>query len=172
MGRHRICVDTETTGLDPRIHVPVEVAWLDMVTGDRGRFVPPHTPADIDAATPIALEVNRYRERGLDREPQDHDGSELRRLHSALVGNTWVGSKPQFDIDMLTPLFERYGLDPQPHYHHPLDVGSYVAGAWLLDDALSLSKACTLLEVPQPDHTAEGDVEATAACFRALTEKA
>jgi hypothetical protein len=36
--RQTICLDTETTGLDPRIHVPVEVGWevLDIASETDG----------------------------------------------------------------------------------------------------------------------------------------
>ena len=169
-GRALVVVDTETTGLDPTVHVPVEVGWWNLHTGERGLFIPVHTQADLRRADPKALEINRYWERGLDLEAQwDEAQWCLERLHKALVGNSLVGSNPVFDASMLNPLFQRHGLAPGPWHYALLDVGTYAAGVLGLSigERLTLSELCQLFGMPQT-HDAEGDVTVTGRCLLEL----
>jgi hypothetical protein len=166
--RHRIVVDTETTGLTPNWHVPVEVAWWDLATGERGLFYPPVHDEELDRADPEAMEINGYRRRGIGRMPKDVLGAGLRRLHAAITGHTLAGSKPSFDADMISPLFDAAGLDPEPWHHHYLDLGSYAAGRLGLPEPLSASKVATLLGIDPGGHTAEGDVTSEGRCFLTL----
>lgn len=170
--RHIVCVDTETTGLNPAAHVPIEIAWWDLATDERGRFVPYHSPLDIRDAGDEALEINGYFRRGLDREPQDSDYVETERLHTVLTGNTFTGSNPAFDSAMLFDLFCDAALDPEPWHHRIWDLSAYAAGVLSLDELPGLASACELLGVAPPDHTAEGDVTVTGLCLKALFAKA
>lgn len=101
-GRHLIVVDTETTGLDPNVHVPVEVAAINVTTGEELRFVPYVSRDQLGAADPRAMQINRYYERGLFaqacpfRETKDWDS-----LWAMLRGNTLAGANPRFDAAML-----------------------------------------------------------------------
>lgn len=49
-------IDTETTGLDPRVHEMIEIAILD----DTGEWSTKIRPVHIDVAEPEALAVNGY----------------------------------------------------------------------------------------------------------------
>lgn len=170
--RELIVVDVETSGL--RFYdVAVEVAWLNMDTGENATFVPKH-PASwvLDQGQPVALDMNGYRTR-LAHLPQD-DGTQVRRLHRALTGQSLGGANPGFDwYGFLRRLFATEGLggvDEQPHHHRLPDVENYTAGVLGLDprDLPGLARCCELLGVPGPDHTAWGDVTATARCFDRL----
>lgn len=171
MGRHLVIVDVETSGLRD-FDACVEVAWLDVDTGARGAFVPAHDPAWVARyGQPAALNLNRYTERLADA-PQD-DGTELVRLYLALRGNALAGSNPGFDAGHLTTLFLAYDLTPIEPWHHRMpDVSNYAAGVLGLDprELPGLAKVCELLGVEPGDHTAERDVDATAACFARLAE--
>lgn len=167
MTRRRIVVDCESSGLDPAVHEPVEVAWHDLTTGDHGRFVPQH---DLIGADEDALAINGYFRRGLDQEPQD-DGAEVGRLHTALRGQTLAGSNPRFDAAMLTVAFVRYGLDEEPWHHRLDDLAARAAQELGLDDLPGLATVCDLLGVRAPDHSAAGDVRATVECFRKLAAR-
>lgn len=170
MARHLVVVDVETTGLGDE-HVPVEIAYWDLASGERGRFLPPVTAEDLARADPAALRMNRYYERGLHLEPADDSGMCLVGLHRLLDGNVFAGSNPAFDVWMLNKVFRRLGTAPSPWRHYRLaDLRAYAAGVFGLPPTglPSLSRVCELLGVPQPDHSAVGDVLATGRCFLKL----
>lgn len=164
-----LVLDTETDGLSADINEIVEISWWSFVTGHRDTFVPPHT---LTHADPEALAINQYWERGLDREPQDHDGSRLRRLHAELSGNLLVGSNPGFDVGFLKPLFVKNDLDLSPLAYPPLDVPTYAAGILgrQLGERVGLTQLCRILGVKPGTHSAESDTFATGLCLIRLQE--
>ena len=167
--RDLVIVDVESTGLRRNYDFAVEVAWKNVDTGDKGLFVPNHSIAWVlHYAEPKALEINQYRERLISA--KHDDGTEVRRLHAALVGNSFGGSNPRADADWLAVLFAGYGLDPEPqHYRFP-DLASFAAGVLAINprDMPGLFGISERLKVKPGDHSAMGDVEATAECFRRL----
>ncbi|WP_344029324.1 exonuclease domain-containing protein [Pseudonocardia kongjuensis] len=167
---HRVVVDTETTGLRRGFDVPVEIAWWDLVTGDRASFIPPHGDFDMEQASPEALQINGYWARGLDNPNRWDDGTELHRLHTALQDRTFAGSNPHFDIDMIRPLFAAAGLAPEPWHHRVDALEGYARGRLGRRTLPGLARVCELLGVDPGDHTADGDVTATGRCFLALDE--
>lgn len=189
MKRDIIVVDVETNGLSYERHQAVEVAWWNLTTDQRGRFVPPHNVAQVLSAADIeALVVNRYVER-LAREVQDYPGHELHRLHDQLlsydeddvdaeqgaaeVRHTLAGSNPAFDAHFLAKLFaanDATDYEPEPWHHRLWDLSAYAAGVLGLDELPGLARVCELLGVDAPDHTAEGDVTATGRCFLQLQQ--
>lgn len=168
-GRHLIVVDTETTGLDPARHVPVEVAAINVTTGEELYFVPAVTREQLAAADPRAMQINRYYERGIwaERDPLrvaynwDH-------LWEMLQGNTLAGANPRFDAAMLIAGCP----DAAEVWHHRLaDLSAYTAGVLGLDptDLPGLDRCCELCGVAnEAPHTAMGDARATVACFQVL----
>lgn len=163
--RWYVVVDVESVGLEPTLHDVCEAAFWHFGTGERLSFIPPHT---LENATPAALEVNRYHERGLGNEALWDDGAALRRLHAALEGNWLVGSKPAFDASFLSPLFRRNGLSPEPwHYASPFDIGLWGAGVLNrpMGGRFSSARLCKALGVSPGDHTAMGDVIAEGTCL-------
>jgi hypothetical protein len=191
-----ICVDVETNGLDRERHEAVEVAWENVQTGERGRFVPAHdVRAVLSAAAPdlIGLQKNGYIERGLWKpENWDRNQTELIRLWEQFVGpvpddlrdleerDPWqkrifMAVNPGFDAHFVTKLFltcrDVTDGDPEPWDYHLQDLGSYAAGVLgkpLRHPPLKFLQICEILGVKPGDHTAEGDVHALAECVRAL----
>lgn len=155
-------IDTETTGLDARIHQPYEVCyWLE---DDDPRTL--HLPHSLDFADGMALKVGAYFERGFS--PFPDRGKTAAELAYALTGVMLVGSNPAFDAAMLT----RFVGAPVWH-HRMIDVAS--AGMWVFDwdrpkGLADVASACRDRghDIPEPDHTAEGDVRTTRAVYEAL----
>jgi hypothetical protein len=158
-------VDTETTGLDPRIHQPYEVCiWRDG-WNEPNTYALPHT---LEHADPQALKVGGYFER--ECMYRNGDQTTARVLTKHLRGVTLVGSNPAFDAAMLTRIIGT------PVWHHRmLDVaqGAMWVFDWhrpkgLADVALALRRRG--YEIPEPDHTAEGDVRTARAVYGALRD--
>lgn len=155
-------IDTETTGLDARIHQPYEVCyWLE---GRDPRTL--HLPHSLDFADGMALKVGHYFDR--DMEPFPDKGRTAAELAYALSGVTLVGSNPAFDAAMLTRFIGT------PVWHHRL-INVAEGGMWVFgwDRPKGLADVATECrargyEIPEPDHTAEGDVRATRAVYKAL----
>ena len=159
-------VDCETTGLDPRIHQPYEVCiWRD----DERAPLTITLPHTLEYADPYGLSVGGYHERGFT--PFATDGqTERRLLIRALTGVTIIGSNPAFDAAMLTRF-----IGCQVWSHRLINVAE--AGMWVLglDAPVGLAKVTGLVrdrgyDIPEPDHTAEGDVRCTKAVYIALVE--
>ena len=150
-----IVVDTETTGLDAEWHIPVEVAWWNLSTNERGVFVPSHdTSWVLEYGDPKALEINQYRERLADA-LQDTDGRCAQILEDQLADNTMAGSSPEFDDAFLKKIIV-------VRRHRRLwSLGAYAAGKLNLDYVPGLADVCERLGIKAPDHTAAGDVTST-----------
>jgi hypothetical protein len=158
-------IDTETTGLDARIHQPYEVSWWlenaeEPVTLD--------LPHDLAYADQRALEIGQYHERSMRPFHEGNDQYAARRIIRALRGVTLVGSNPAFDAAMLTRLIGA------PVWHHRL-INVADAAMWVFDwdRPKGLADITSELtdrghEIPAPDHTAEGDVRTTKAVYEAL----
>lgn len=168
-----VVVDTETTGLDLRLHRPVEVAWLDWRTRAKGAtagvFIPPH---DLLEADDEALRINRYAERigFTDRRTWDQDYAATRELHRVLTGSTLAGANVRFDAVMLNHLFADAGLPTEPWHHRLLDIEAFAAGRLGLApwDIPSLHALCDRFAVSPPSHGAWPDVVAAAAVLDKL----
>ena len=160
-------VDTETTGLDARIHQPYEVCvWRDEPATAPQTWILPHT---LEHADQQALNVGRYMERGFWRwQGGDHDARA--NLAHILNGVTLVGSNPAFDAAMLTRFIGA------PVWHHRL-INVAEGGMWVFgwDRPKGLADVAATCrehghEIPEPDHTAEGDVRTTRAVYYALRD--
>lgn len=159
-----VFLDTETTGLDPEKHQAYEVAWA-VNDGPVERAILPHT---LDGADPFALKIGGYLERNIFQEKPDPFAAH--ELRVALRGQTLVGSNPAFDAGFLKNVLG------EAVWHHRLvnvaEGGMWVFG-WdrpkgLFDVAAELRKRG--FEIPEPDHTAVRDVEATRAVYHALRQ--
>lgn len=162
-------IDTETTGLDARIHQPYEVAWwLEDEPEPRSSWL----AHDLTYADPKALDIGGYWDR---KAWAAQDGGWMftesqRTLGLVLEGVTLVGSNPAFDAAMLT----RYIGAPVWH-HRMIDVSNVAMVVFDTDRPLGLAAIQEWLansgyEIPEPDHTAEGDVRTTRAVYEALRE--
>lgn len=172
--RQLIVVDIETSSLDVSRAVALEIAAVNVESGEEFYFAPwikRELYSKFDAG---ALEVNRYFERGVFHSAatseRDNENA-LWKLANFLEGNTLAGSNPAYDAAVLRRLLVSYLNDPQPWHYRLADLAAYAAGALGLPptDTPGLSKVCELLDVTNEDpHTAMGDARATAECFRRL----
>ena len=157
-------IDTETTGLDPRIHRAWEVCWWREDEDQPSTYFLPHS---LEHADPEALEVGNYWERQDLATPHPMAGRWLAR---ALLGVTLVGANPSFDAAMLT----RHIGTPVWHYRMiDVETMAMVVFGWNRPRGLAaVVEACREagFSIPTPDHTAEGDVRATRAVYVALWE--
>lgn len=162
-------IDTETTGLDPRIHQPYEVCWwMEDEDSPRSWWLT-HT---LEHADQQALNIGGYWDRGADGAlPGGPIATASRRwVTAALHGVTLVGSNPSFDAAMLT----RFIGTPVWH-HRMIDVSNVAMVVLDVDRPLGLAACADACrergyEIPEPDHTAEGDVRTTRAVYEALRE--
>lgn len=173
MQRRFVVVDTETNGLYEGQHVAVDVAWWDLTTGKRGRFIPEHDWRKVVASADLdALRINRYID-WIAGQPMDVGGNGPQALLEAVDGQTLAGSNPGFDAGFLRKMFnsyERRGLCSVPVWHHRLwDLSAFAAGVLKLNHLPGLAEVCDRLNTnARPDHTAEDDVTATGECFLTL----
>lgn len=121
--------DCETTGLDPFLHDPWEIAVILRVDGQDEEHVFRIEP-DLTNADPAALSLNRYHER-TSRPDWRWDDRETaaRRLHTLLDGAVIVGSNPPFDVEMITHLLGRYFDQPRPWHYRAYDIVTLAVGA-------------------------------------------
>lgn len=159
-------IDTETTGLDARIHQPYEVCYW---RADAPEPVTLQLPHSLEYADSTALSVGGYHARGFTPHEYVEKANTARfKLVANLEGSTLVGSNPAFDAAMLT----RFIGAPVWH-HRMIDVAQ--AGMWVFgwdrpQGLATVADKCRQLgyDVPEPDHTAEGDVRTTRAAYEAL----
>lgn len=161
--RAHVFTDTEYDRLDTATANLVEVAYAiednPVVSG-----VPPHS---IEGHDPKSLEINRYYERDLgDKARWDPDIVNL--AARALAGQTLVAANPRVDAHLLSR-----AIGYEPWHYRLCDIES---AAYLLlgfDQMPGLREIKTRLtelgyELPDPDHSAGGDVETLRAVFRIL----
>jgi hypothetical protein len=164
-----VVVDTETSGLNPKQNEMLEVAWFDTghIAGTQNAIVP-HTLADFSRE---ALEINRYRERGLGEMERWCEPQRLAPVLAATFEGAHIGgSNTAFDKDFLTAWaaeYSDYGIATWAH--QPVEIGSVVMGY------LGRSIPLRLKEIPEalgltvwPDHTAKGDVWVVVQALRAM----
>lgn len=161
-------IDTETTGLNPRIHQPYEVCiWRE--DWESPRTIPlPHT---LEHADPEGLRISRYFERGhaafvLDRKTESPAATLIRMLHNV----TLVGSNPSFDANMMLNY-----LGVAVWHHRFINVSDVAMTVFDWDRPKGLFDVAKHLrsqgwEIPEPDHTAEGDVRVTKRVYEALRD--
>lgn len=177
-GRQLIVVDTETTGLGPD-SMPLEIAAVNVDTGEELYFVPAGALEAARKADPEALAVNRFFERRVDKREMRlaETNQNYIALWDMLRGNTLAGSNPAFDASVLVRGYKHsraMQVDPETPWHHRLaDLAAYAApalgreptdtpGLNVVLDALGIENTCP--------HSALGDASATAEAFRRLRE--
>lgn len=173
---HLIVVDVETSGLDPTRHDVLEVAAIDLVTGEDLTFVPtPVSGSWLEEADPDALRINRYFERAVYRDRVDVDTTRdrWRLLAKMLDGNIIAGANPQFDASFVDAAMQHWEIKCRRR-HQLRDLATYAAGVLGTDPAEPLSSASILESlgvVNNSPHSAWGDTAATADAFRTLRER-
>lgn len=166
-----VIVDIETTGLEFSLHQVTEIAWKRLDTGEEGCLIPFHT---LDNADPEALEISKYWERLQGKPFASHE--DIYKLWLLLGGDgkktTFAGVNPRFDAMFLGQLFRKEQLTPpNPWKSRLLDLGAM--GYALLPvpegHVPSLSELTQMFEIENiKPHSAESDVQATAAIYEHL----
>ena len=157
-------IDTETTGLDARIHQPYEVCWW---REDQPKPESAALPHSLNMADGAALRIGGYFDRDF-RPETDRNDYWVQRLARDLNGVTLVGSNPAFDAAMLTRF-----IGTAVWHHRMINVADGAMWVFDLDRPPGLAQTVELLagrgyEIPEPNHTAEGDVRTTRAVYEAL----
>jgi hypothetical protein len=125
----------------------------------------------LEFADQQALKIGRYWERNADRAQAGGAYRTIRPsvLAGCLAGAVLVGSNPGFDAAMLT----RYIGTPVWH-HRMIDVSNVAMVVFDTERPEGLAVAERVrtegYEIPEPDHTAEGDVRTTRAVYEALRD--
>jgi len=120
-------IDTETTGLDPRLHWAWEIAVI-LPDGDHeGEHVwrvlmYPDQMADAD---PAALDNGGFHTR-YDEADAETPLRSAEMLRDLIDGRHLIGANPGFDVSMLGRLFN--GPDDVPWHYHYLDVSALAIG--------------------------------------------
>lgn len=165
--RPLVFVDTETTGLHREAQA-FELAWKNEYADTVHTLILPHT---LHGADPVALRVNRYRERGIspfDAKSDPHFQRSLDAFRMDATDATLVIANPAFDVPHLMDL-----LGFQVWHYRVLDIESYAMPILGHTRPQGMKTIHTELTergfvLPEPDHTAGRDVEALEACFHAL----
>lgn len=163
-----VFLDTETTGLE-RHHDIWEIAYAF----DDEFIFSSHVPHSIVNSQPEALEVSRYYDRGgplVTVEMGVHFEADLiQRLLTERP--TLVGANPAFDAERL---LRRWGWSHEaaPWHYRLLDVENYAASVLGWETPRGLNSTADALrergfDVPEPDHTAAGDVDTVRQVYRA-----
>lgn len=164
-------VDTETTGLDARIHQPYEVCIWRANAPDPVTLWLPHT---LEFANQESLLIGGYWDRGAEGPWEAADGGDsvTNLLIRLLRGATLVGSNPGFDAAMLTRFI---GTQVWHHRHINVADGAMYLFGWDRPKGLDVIRTELVARghvIPEPDHTAEGDVRCTRAVHYALRAEA
>jgi DNA polymerase III alpha subunit (gram-positive type) len=160
-----IFLDTETTGLDPELHEVWEIAYAI----NDGFVETTKIPHSLATADPKALELNGYFSRGGDLSNMA-PAVEL-RMKQLFAGNTLVCANPTFDRMFLR---KRWGYEPW-HYRS-IDVESMAFAIFEYDQPQGLAVIRNDLillgydNIPEPNHSAGGDVNTLRECYKALRE--
>lgn len=157
-----VFLDTETTGLDPALHEVWEIAWA---IGD-GQIQSGVLPHSLRTADPEALALNGYHRPS--RGAVNVDPGLDPFLRKQFTGATIVGSNPAFDTAFLRA---RWGV--APWHHRMIAVESVALGVLGYERPKGLAGVAADLrdrghDIPEPDHTAAGDVATLRAVYVAL----
>lgn len=170
MSGRLIFLDTETTGLDPRVHRIWDLAYIIRDPGKPDRERQWFLDVPLDRADPFALKVGRYWQRHPQPYGPDFNGplskitgsSEFdiadqvaKDLQDAIV----VGACPWFDDAMLKALLFRQRLMPTWHYHL-VDVETLAAGQKCLQPPWDFDRVLAAYELTYDEaerHAALGD---------------
>lgn len=165
-----VFLDTETTGLE--LHHDIWEIACAVDDGPINSFVVPHSIANAD---PAALEMNGYWTRGFGADVVQAGDSLLR---ATLKGATIVGANPAFDATRL-----QLRWNAQPWHYRMIDISSMAVGVFGSmafngdgrPEGLAGVRELLLdyyrdsgVGIPEPDHTAAGDVRALRECYRLL----
>lgn len=161
-------VDTETTGLDPRIHNLWEIAIIQATHDNDNKTLEIESEnvwrfrVNLEFADPMALKVTNYfkRQEGM---VYDNPLESAEKIARCFDGRHFVANVPDFDANMIKEFLRTFYQTNTWHYHL-ICCENLIAGKfrcpppWKSDD---LSKYWAGIDPPGPDekHTALGDAQ-------------
>jgi hypothetical protein len=166
--RPLVFLDTETTGLDPSIHEVVEVAYSPSDDDNVRTLIVPHTLLHAD---PVALDINRYRQRGLEYRSLWAAPEEFEQMRRDLSGATICSANVVFDLSFI----DRW-ISLDRHYR-VMDLTSWAAGrlGWPATRGMEATytecRSRFGAAILAPDHTAAGDVRSMKSIYKTLLEE-
>lgn len=168
-----IVIDVETSSLDTKSCIPVEIAAVTLHGDKIMEFVPYHTDSQIALADPESLNINGYYKRDLKSKALSisQTWQKYMELRDLLNGRTFVGSNPWFDKRVLEKEMVQYDLlEPGVGLGSAVfDVRTFASGGLGYAKKIGMSLACKRLGIPvQKQHTAIGDAVMTAQVLREL----
>lgn len=162
-------IDTETTGLDPDHDQLIEVAWATLEDPEPKTMILRH---DRNNVRPEAAKVNNYYERHLGNPDIWVSYFEENKFKNEVLKDaTLVGANIGFDEGFLKKRF--FGAN---WHYRKLDIESMAYQAFGFPEKVpgmkDIQRELTArgYDIPEPDHTAAGDVRALVAAFKALRE--
>lgn len=168
-----VCVDTETTGLDPIAGEVIEVAAIVWEDGVRGplwvrRFMP-NGPVDAGAAAVNGFKPDTWGKLQGGAKPFSFD--DARELYTLFQeGGTFLGAAIHFDIAFLKEAFRRV-RHPWPNVSHRLiDIHSLALPLVLAGkiERGSLEAVSEFYGLGKVEHSAASDVDKTIKVFERL----
>lgn len=154
-----VFIDTETTGVDPRIHNVWEIGLIE-IDGTEHSWLVSTDLLDISSADSTALRLTRFYDRTTIPPVggQSSKGTIALEVARLTAGKHLVGAVPSFDATFLTKFLYEAGLAPAWHYHL-VDVEALAAGRLGLEPPWDSADLANRLNVPILDgkHTALGD---------------
>jgi DNA polymerase III epsilon subunit family exonuclease len=151
-----VVLDTETTGLDPKVHEILEIA---IVALDGTVLLDTKVkPVNIEVASPEALKINGYNEADWADAPTFDEIKD--KVMEALKHKIIVGQNPQFDRNFVVEALDRCGVEKayRKVKRHTIDT---VTLAWehLVPcglNRLNLTAECEFMGIPLDRETRHG----------------
>lgn len=178
-GTDLVFVDTETTGLDPRTHELLEIAFIrvsqDWQSGEKPKFTileewsKKVQPLNIATADSMSLRVNGYTVTGWKDAIQVEDA--LKEFSEKTAGAIMVAHNVAFDAGFLDTYFSRYGIPNKMHYHRLDTVSMAYAKLHGTPEVtrFSLAELCKYFGVVNENaHSALADAKADFELFKRL----
>jgi len=164
-----VFLDTETSGLDVRLHEVWEVGAIVRCEDEETQSVDQEyhwfLPINLDKADLIALHIGKYFERHPYRDPKieyskvANETVFAREFMNLTLGAHIVGAVPNFDTEFIKPILYRNNCIPAWHYHL-VDIEALAAGhlhlppPWKSD---TVFEAMGYKIIEEDRHTALGD---------------
>lgn len=177
-GTDLVFVDTETTGLDPKVHELIDIGFVRVKQTWHDTENPEFTvveewsqkirPLHIEVADPVSLKINGYTVTGW------NDAVTLevamKEFAQKVAGGIMVAHNVSFDAGFLDMAFSKCGI-PNPMHYHRLDTVS-MAYAKLHNTPdvtrFSLGELCKYFSIE--NHSAHSALSDAKACFLLFKE--
>jgi DNA polymerase III epsilon subunit-like protein len=178
-GTDLVFVDTETTGLDPRTHELLEIAFIrvsqDWQSGESPKFTVLEEwsrkvfPENLKTADPMSLRVNGYTLHGWKDAVNIADA--LKEFSEKTAGAIMVAHNVAFDAGFLDTYFSKFGIRNKMHYHRLDTVSMAYAKLHGIPEVtrFSLAELCKYFRVVNENaHSALADARADFELFKRL----